>query len=94
MLGTAAARKADDELGDELHGVEVPPTALIGMISQAAGTPTFRATNLRTDMRETDLDTPFIELKVDILHLPGIIDSQKAGIMGSKCVHADTLRHQ
>jgi hypothetical protein len=82
MLRTPAPRKTGDKLRDELHGVQMPPPALLTVIGQAAGSSTFRARNATADMREANLDTPLIDLKVHILHLPGFIDSQEAGIMG------------
>ena len=33
-------------------------------------------------MSEANLDTPLIDLKVHVLHLPGFIDFQEAGMMG------------
>jgi hypothetical protein len=82
MLGTPAAGKTSDNLRDELHGVEMPPPSLFGVISQSAGSSTLRAGNATADMSEANLDTPLIDLKVHVLHLPGFIDSEEAGIMG------------
>jgi hypothetical protein len=82
MLGTPAAGKTSDNLRDELHGVQMPPPSLFGVISQPAGSSTLRAGNATADMSEANLDAPLIDLKVHVLHLPGFIDSEEAGIMG------------
>jgi hypothetical protein len=51
MLRASASWESDDQLRRELHGVEVPPTPLIGVIGKPAGTAAFRATDAGTTVR-------------------------------------------
>lgn len=89
--GAAAPRQPGNHFRRELHGVEVPPAPLLCMIGQAAGTATFRARNIRTDMSQADLDPPLLQPKVNRFDSPGFINSQQSGIMRRECVHPGTL---
>jgi hypothetical protein len=81
MLRAPAPRKAGDQLRRELHGVEVPPTPLVGMIGEAAGLATFGAEHARTDVRQPDLNSSILDLEVDRLHPPGVIEAKQTGVM-------------
>jgi hypothetical protein len=48
MLRASASWESGDRFRRELHGVEVPPTPLIGVIGKPAGTAAFRATDTGT----------------------------------------------
>ena len=41
VLRTPAARKTGDDLGDKLHGVQMPPPSLFGVSGQPTGSSTF-----------------------------------------------------
>ena len=93
VLRTPAARKTSDDLGYKLHGVEIPPPSLFGVLGQPTGSSAFRTGNATINMSKPNPDPPLIDLKVHVLHLPGFIDSQEAGIMRREYVHGHTLRH-
>jgi hypothetical protein len=62
VLWTAGSRESSYELRCELHGVEVPPTAFIGMISKATVAAAFRTGDARTDVLQADFDSAILEL--------------------------------
>jgi len=45
MMRAAAPRQPGDQLGRELHRVEMPPATLVRVIGKAAGLAEFRAEN-------------------------------------------------
>jgi hypothetical protein len=94
MLRASASRKPGDQLRGELHGVEVPPPPLIGVIGESAGTATFRARDARTEVREPNLDSSLFEPKVNRVNPPRVIDPEQTGIMRRECFHPGTLRHR
>jgi hypothetical protein len=81
MLPTPASRKAGDQLRRELHRVQIPPAPLVGMIGEAAGLAAFGAGHARTDVRLPDLDSSILDLEVDRLHPPGVIEAKQTGVM-------------
>ena len=80
-LRASASWESGDQLRRELHGVEVPPTSLIGMIVEAAGLAAFGAEHARTDVRQPDLNSSILDLEVDRLHPPGVIEAKQTGVM-------------
>jgi len=81
MLLAPVSGKEGGQLRRELHRVQVPPTPLVGMIGEAAGTAAFRATDAGTDVRQPDLDSSILNLEVDRLHPPGVIQTKQTGVM-------------
>jgi hypothetical protein len=81
VLRTPAARKTGDDLGNKLHGVQMPPPSVFGVIGQPTGSSAFRAGNATTNMSELNLNPPLIDLKAHVLHPRGFIDSEEAGII-------------
>ena len=81
MLPTPAPGKAGDQLRRELHRVQMPPAPLVGMIGEATGLAAFGAEHARTDVRQPDLDSSILDLEVDRLHPPGVIEAKQTGVM-------------
>jgi hypothetical protein len=42
-------------------------------------------------MGKADLDAPILDLEVNRLHPPGVIEAKQTGVMRLKCVHFGTL---
>lgn len=80
VLRAPAPGKAGDQLRRELHRVQVPPPPFFGVIGQAAGPTALGAHHAGTDVRKADLDSSSLELEVDRLHTPGVIEAQKTGV--------------
>ena len=93
VLRAAAPRQSGDKLRRELHRVEVTPAPLFRVIGQAARLPAFRAENARADVHQADFDSPLVKPKVNTIDSPGVVQAQKSGIVGGKCVHPGNLRH-
>jgi hypothetical protein len=53
------------KFGGELHGVEVPPAALRGMVGQPAVASALRAMDDGADVRQSDFDASQFELEVN-----------------------------
>ena len=81
MIPTPAPGKAGDQLRREPHRVQMPPAPLVGMIGEAAGLAAFEAEHARTDVRQPDLDSSILDLEVDRLHPPGVIEAKQTGVM-------------
>jgi hypothetical protein len=81
MLRASASREASNQLRRELHGVEVPPSPFVGMVGKSAGAAAFRTGDARTDVRESNLDSPLFEPNVHRLDPPGVVDPEQPGIM-------------
>ena len=81
MLPTPAPGKAGDQLRRELPRVQVPPTPLVGMIGEAAGPAALGAEHARADVRQADLDSSSLDLEVNRLHPPGVIEAEQTGVM-------------
>ena len=81
MLPTPAPGKAGDQLRRLLHRVQMPPAPLVGMIGKAAGLTAIGAEHAGTDMRQADLDSSILDLEVDRLHPPGVIEAKQTGVM-------------
>ena len=94
VLRTSASWESGDQLRRELHGVEVPPSPLVGVIGKPAGNATFRARDARTEVREPNLDSPLFEPKVHRVNPPRVIDPEQSSIMRRECFHPRTLRHR
>jgi len=92
--GASASRKPGDQLRGELHGVEVSPPPLIGVIGEPAGTATFRTIDARAEVREPNLDSSLFEPKVNRVNPPRVIDPEQTGMMRRECFHPGTLRHR
>ena len=69
----------------------MPPAALVGMIGESTDASALGAGNAGADMDQADSDAALIELEVDGLDLPGLINAQQPGVM--RVVHARTLRN-
>jgi len=93
VLWAAASRESGYQLRCELHGVEVPPTPFIGMISKATCAATFRTGDPRADMLQVDFDSAILEPQVDRLNQPGVVGPQQSGVVGGKCFHPPNLSH-
>ena len=81
MLRASASWKPGDQFRRELHRVQMPPAPLVGMIGEAAGLAAFGAEHARTDVRQPDLDSSILDLEVDRLHPPGVIEAKQTGVM-------------
>ncbi len=91
VLRAPAAGKAGDQLRRELHRVQVSPAPLVRVIGEAAGHSALGADHARTDVGKADLDAPILDLEVNRLHPPGVIEAKQTGVMRLKCVHFGTL---
>ena len=81
MLRAPASGKAGDQLRRELHRVQVPPTPLVGVIGEAAGPAALGAEHAGADVRQADFDSSILDLEVDRLHPPGVIEAEQTGVM-------------
>ena len=93
VLWATASRESGYELRCELHGVEVPPTSFVGMISEATCAATFGTGDPRADMLQVDFDSAILEPQVDRLNQPGVVGPQQSGVVGGKCFHPPNLSH-
>ena len=91
VLRAPAAGKAGDQLRRELHRVQVSPAPLVRVIGEAAGHSALGADHARTDVGKADLDAPILDLEVNRLHPPRVIEAKQTGVMRLKCVHFGTL---
>ena len=82
VLWAAASRKSGYQLRCELHGVEVPPTPFIGMISKATVAAAFRTCDARADVLQADFDSAILEPQVNRLNPPGVVGPQQSGVVG------------
>jgi len=73
VLWAAASRKSGYQLRCELHGVEVPPTPFIGMISKATAAAAVRTDHTRADVLQADFDSAILEPQVNCLNPPGVV---------------------
>jgi hypothetical protein len=78
----------------EVHGVEVPPTSFLGMISEATCAATFRTGAPRIDVPQADFDSTILEPKVDRLNQRGVVGPEQPGVVGDKCFHSPNLSHR
>ena len=93
VLWAAASRESGYQLRCELHGVEVPPTPFIGMISKAIVAATFRTGNAQADVLQADVDSAILEPQVNRLNPPGVVGSQQSGVVGGTCFHPTNRSH-
>ena len=91
VLRAPAPGEAGDKLRRELHRVQVSPAPLVRVIGEAAGHSALGADHARTDVGKADLDAPILDLEVNRLHPPGVIEAKQTGVMRLKCVHFGTL---
>jgi len=84
VLRATAPRQASYEFRDELHGVEMPPTAFLSVVGNSARLSAFRALNSAFDRLEPNLNAVFFDREVNVRHLPGIVELKKAGIVISQ----------
>ena len=61
----------------------MPPTTFFSMVGDSARLSAFRAPNSASNRLEPDLNAVFFHRQGNVSHLPGIIELQKAGIVGS-----------
>jgi hypothetical protein len=94
VFRATASRESGYELRCELHGVEVPPTSFVGVISQAACAVTFRTGDRRADVLQVDFDSAILEPQVDRLNQPGVVSPEQPGVVGGKCFHPPNLSHR
>ena len=47
----------------------------------------------RAEVHQADFDSPLVKPKVNSIDSPGVVQAQKSGIVGGKCVHPGNLRH-
>jgi hypothetical protein len=94
VLWATASREASYELRCELHGVEVPPTSFVGMISETTGATTFRTCDPRADMLQADFDSAILKPQIDRLNPPGVVGPKQPGVVRGKCFHPTTLSHR
>ena len=83
MLRATTPRQASHELRDELHGVEMPPAAFFSMVGDSARLSALGALNSASNRLEPNLNAVFFDRQGNVSHLPGIIELQEAGIVGS-----------
>ena len=81
VLRAPSAGKAGDQLRRELHRVQVSPAPLVRVISEAASHAALGAEHARADVRQADLDSSILDLEVDRLHPPGVIEAKQTGVM-------------
>ena len=55
------------------------------------GTGTFPETG---GLRKADLDSSILELEVDRLHMPGVIETEPTGVVRRQCIYPGNLRQQ
>jgi hypothetical protein len=91
VLRAPAPGEAGDQLRRELHRVQVSPAPLVRVIGEAAGHAALGADHARPDVGKVDLDAPILDLEVNRLHPPGVIEAKQTGVMRLKCVHFGTL---
>ena len=91
MLLAPAPGKAGEQFRRESHRVQMPPTPLVGMIGEAAGPAAFGTEHARTDVRQADLDSSILDLEVDSLHPPGVVEAEQTGVMRGECFRLRTL---
>ena len=91
VLRAPAPGEAGDQLRRELHRVQVPPAPLVRVISEAAGHAALGADHARPDVGKVDLDAPILDLEVNRLHPPGVIEAKQTGVMRLECVDFGTL---
>ena len=83
VLRASALRQPSHELRDELHGVEIPPTPIFGMVGDSARLSAFRAPNSAADRLEPNLNAVFYDRQGNVRHPSGIIEFKEAGIVVS-----------
>ncbi len=80
MLRAPASGKAGDQVRRELHRVQVPLTPLVGMIGEPAGYAALGADHAKGDVRQADFDSSIVDLEVDRLHPPRVIEAEQTGV--------------
>ena len=83
VLRETTPRQASHEFRDELHSVEMPPTAFFSMVGDSTRLYAFRAPNTAAHRPEPNLKVVFFNRQGNVSNLPGIIERQEAGIVGS-----------
>ena len=83
VLRATAPRQASQEFRDELHGVQIPPTPFFSMGCDSAQLTAFRAPNSASNRLEPNLNAVFFGRQGNVSHLLGIIELEKAGVVGS-----------
>jgi hypothetical protein len=81
MVRAAAPRQPGDQLGRELHRVEVPPAPFFRVVGPTTGNAAFWAPNARTDVRQADFNSTLSEPKVNSIDSPGVVAGQKPGVV-------------
>ena len=77
--------------GSELHGVEMPPRPLRGVVVEMAVTPAVRADARLSDVREVDVHPVLGDFKTDTVHLPVGGEAKEQGVVFVE-VHAPQYR--
>ena len=83
MLRATTPRQPSHEFRDELHGVEMPPTAFLSVVGNSARLSAFGALNSASNRLEPNLNAVFFDRQGNVSHLPRVIELQEAGIVGS-----------
>jgi hypothetical protein len=55
--------------------------AVVCAHGETAGLAAFGAEHARTDVRQPDLNSSILDLEVDRLHPPGVIEGKQTGVM-------------
>jgi len=83
MLRATTPRQPSHQFRDKLHGVEMPPAAFFSMVGDSARLSALGALNSASNRLEPNLNAVFFDRQGNVSHLPGIIELQKAGVVGS-----------
>ena len=83
MLRAAPPGQSCHEFRDELHRIEMPPTAFLSVVGDSARLSALGALNSASNRLEPNLNAVFFDRQGNVSHLPGIIELQKAGVVGS-----------
>ena len=94
VLLAPAAGKARCQLRREMHRVQVPPAPLVRMIGEAANHAALGALNTRPPVGKAALKAPILDLKVNRLHPPGVIEANQTGVMRLECVNVGNLPYR
>ncbi len=92
VFGAVGAWDAGFDDGLELHGVEMPPGPLFGMIFERTRQSTLGAAALAVGVvLEVDFDALGFEIEVDGLDEPVFAKTEQQGVMLIEIVHATIL---
>ena len=69
----------DDRL--EIHGIKVPPAAGWGGITLRSGLSAIRTSHILRTMADFDDHAGALHLKIDLVHLPGGLETEKQGMV-------------